>query len=464
MQGDAFDNFDDFDDFDKENLTGLFAPFTHLLAPMTDMTDEPVSPFQSFFENPSKPVVTLKPRARLSESALAGVRAVNQAEPGQPLRLRLVDIDEDPDQPRTAFDVEELQGMADSIVAHGVVQPIVVRPSIKGRHVLVFGARRLRASRLAGVEDIPAVIRLTGADEFAVQLIENQQRANLSNSDLAVAIARLVQEGLMTNQIAVICSLKAYQVTAFRQAKDLPPELAKRMDTADMRALYDLSRQWSKTPEEVLAALPEVETFLSVTEARRIIASINGKPTGSIVIDRAQAAAAALQIAAELPAREEPKASLRVREPAMREPAAPAAHSTFSAPAAIPTIRPEPGPLPLPLPLPEKEPARVVARTPDHLVPDSDSSFLSFLQATHSRHEPAPEAASVDLNPIQTLFFETPTATAAATPIFIVSDDNGRVGRLVVDRRADQRGMALVAYPDGVEEVDISKLRIVSIE
>ena len=424
------------------------------------MTDEPVSPFQSFFENPSKPVVTLKPRARLSESALAGVRAVNQAEPGQPLRLRLVDIDEDPDQPRTAFDVEELQGMADSIATHGVVQPIVVRPAIKGRHVLVFGARRLRASRLAGVEDIPAVIRLTGADEFAVQLIENQQRANLSNSDLAVAIARLVQEGLMTNQIAVICSLKAYQVTAFRQAKDLPAELAKRMDTADMRALYDLSRQWSKTPEEVLAALPEVGTFLSVTEARRIIASINGKPTGSIVIDRAQAAAAALQIAAELPARparEEPKASLRVREPAMREPAAP---PTFLAPAAIPAIPA----IPAIRSEPEKEPAPVAARTPDHSVPDSDSSFLSFLQATHSRHEPAPEAASVDLNPIQALFFETPTAAAAAAPIFIVSDDNGRAGRLVVDRRANQKGMALVAYPDGVEEVDISKLRIASIE
>jgi len=254
------------------------------------MIDEPISPFLPFAERARKPVVTLKARPRLAQGALASLRAASAQAPGEALRLRLCDIDEDPDQPRTVFDDEELQGMAQSILDHGVVQPIVVRAAACGRYVLAFGARRLRASRLAGVADIPAVVRTTSANEFAAQLIENQQRTDLSNSDLATAISRLVKEGLTTPQIAAICALKDYQVTAFRQAGDLPPELAERLDTSDMRALYDLYRQWGKTPTQVIAALPAVGTFLSVTEARRIIGAITGKPTGSIVLERAQAA------------------------------------------------------------------------------------------------------------------------------------------------------------------------------
>ena len=259
------------------------------------MMIDDTSPFLPFTDLAPKPVVTLKARPRLAEATLASLRATSSLVPGQALRLRLADIDEDPDQPRTVFDDEELQSMAQSILAHGVVQPIVVRPPVKGRYLLAFGARRLRASRLAGVPDIPAVVRpageggADGANEFAAQLIENRQRADLSNSDLATAIARLVREGLTTKQIAAICALKDYQVTAFRQVKDLPPELAARLDTADMRALYDLHRQWGKTPSEVIAALPEEGTYLSVTEARRIVGAITGKPTGSIVLERARA-------------------------------------------------------------------------------------------------------------------------------------------------------------------------------
>jgi ParB family chromosome partitioning protein len=162
---------------------------------------------------------------------------------------------------------------------------------VNGRYLLAFGARRLRASRLAEMPDIPAVIRPAGPGDFAEQLVENQQRADLSNSDLAAAIARLVGEGASTKDIAALCALKDYQVAAFRQAGNFPPELACRLDTSDMRALYDLYRQWGKTPREVVNALPEPGVFISVTEARRIIGAITGKPTGSIVLERARAEA-----------------------------------------------------------------------------------------------------------------------------------------------------------------------------
>jgi ParB family chromosome partitioning protein len=367
------------------------------------MTDAPTSPFLPFADRAPRPVVTLKARPRLAEATLASLRAAS-AQPGEALRLPLADIDEDLDQPRTVFDADELQSMAQSILAHGVVQPIVVRPPVKGRYLLAFGARRLRASRLAGVADIPVVVRTAGegdASEFAAQLIENQQRADLSNSDLAAAIARLVREGLTTKQIAAVCALKDYQVTAFRQAGDLPPELAARLDTADMRALYDLHRQWGKTPSEVIAALPEVDVFLSVTEARRIIGAITGKPTGSIVLERARAQAAFQDIRQPLP-QEEPEAAPPVREPSPEK--------------AIPPIEEPPAPQDLPV---------------------------------QAKSKVAP-------GPVQ--------ATLAGAPVFFVVSGDGRSGRLVVDRRARRAGWALVDFATGDEEVDATQLRIVRIE
>lgn len=372
------------------------------------MMIDDTSPFLPFADRALRPVVTLKARPRLAEATLASLRATSSEAPGEALRLRLADIDEDPDQPRTVFDAEELQSMAQSILAHGVVQPIVVRPQAGGRYVLAFGARRLRASRLAGVADIPAVIRPTGvngANEFAAQLIENQQRADLSNSDLAAAIARLVREGLTTKQIAAICALKDYQVTAFRQAGDLPPELAARLDTADMRALYDLSRQWSKTPAEVLAALPDADTFLSVTEARRIIGAITGKPTGSIVLGRARAAASR-ESSQNLPGGEsedEPEKAPPVREPPAKE------------------------------------------RSP-------------------IQEPPAPENLPAQAKPWAATRPGLAQLLPASAPVFIVAAGNGPSGRLVVDRRAGRGGLALVAYATGTEEVDATQLRIVRIE
>ena len=303
------------------------------------MMNDDNSPFVPFAERTPKPVVTLKARPRLSDATRASLRAASAQAPGEALRLPLADIDEDPDQPRTVFDDEALQSMAQSIALHGVVQPIVVRPAINGRYMLAFGARRLRASRLAGLADIPVVIRPAGEGDFAEQLVENQQRADLSNSDLATAIARLVREGLTTKQIAAICALKGYQVTAFRQAGDLPPELAARLDNADMRALYDLFRQWNKTPAEVVAALPEAGEFLSVTEARRIIGAITGKPTGSIVLARARAAQDSGQNLPE----DKPEAAPLAHEPAakgrpfIQEPPAPEDWLAHVKPKAVPS-------------------------------------------------------------------------------------------------------------------------------
>ena len=353
------------------------------------------------FSTPApRPVIFIKPRARLPEAIWVNLRAAGSQAPGEALRLFLADIDEDPHQPRTVFDAAELQSMADSIRAHGVVQPIVVRPPVSGRYLLAFGARRLRASRLAEVPDIPAVIRPAGPGDFAEQLVENQQRADLSNSDLAAAIARLVGEGASTKDIAALCALKDYQVAAFRQAGNFPPELACRLDTSDMRALYDLYRQWGKTPSEVMAALPEPSVFISVTEARRIIGVITGKPTGSIVLERARAEVFQ-ERGQTLPGGESDKAP-PVREPSLEKPISPI----------------------------EEPPA--------------------------SRDLPVQARSKAIPGIVQ--------APGTGAPVFFVSAGDGRTGRLVVDRRARGKGLVLVAYPTGIEEVQATQLRFVRVD
>ena len=341
------------------------------------------------------------------DAAAIGNTAASGGRHGQALRIPLDLIDEDPDQPRSVFDDAALQTMAESIRMHGVVQPIGVRACANGRYLLAFGARRLRASMLAGMADIPAVVWHAQGDEFAAQIIENQHRSNLTNSDLATAIARLTAEGSTIREIAAICSLKDYQVTVFRQAENFPPALRERMNNADMRALYDLYRQWTRTPEALLAALPYRDAFITVTDARRIVGELTGKPTGSIVLERERIAAQRLV-----------------------------------------------GDAPL-----LGELADALAKSvPQH---QSGRAEKAVERTSHSRHQAvdaplmqqrAPASSQgLDVSPLPHL------------PVFIVTVDDGPFGRLVLDRKAQHRGHALVSYGSDTVEVDILKIRLVGV-
>lgn len=107
-------------------------------------------------------------------------------------------------QPRIDIDPESLEELADSIRAQGVVQPIVVRPLAEpGRYEIIAGERRWRASQLAGVHEIPAVIRdVSDQDAMAIALIENIQREQLNPMEEANALQRLIDEFGMTHQLA----------------------------------------------------------------------------------------------------------------------------------------------------------------------------------------------------------------------------------------------------------------------
>lgn len=110
-------------------------------------------------------------------------------------------IDPNPDQPRSAFDENTLASLAASIREVGVLQPLVVRPGDGGRFILIAGERRLRAARLAGLTEVPVIVREpSNAGSLTEALIENLQREDLSPLEEAAAYQQLVERFEMTHQ------------------------------------------------------------------------------------------------------------------------------------------------------------------------------------------------------------------------------------------------------------------------
>jgi ParB family chromosome partitioning protein len=110
-------------------------------------------------------------------------------------------IDAMPGQPRTEFDRERLQELAESIRESGIIQPLIVR-AVGERLVLIAGERRLRAARLAGLEQVPVVVReATDSDAFVLALVENLQRQDLNPLEEARAYERLLTETGLTHDL-----------------------------------------------------------------------------------------------------------------------------------------------------------------------------------------------------------------------------------------------------------------------
>jgi ParB family chromosome partitioning protein len=138
---------------------------------------------------------------RLSEERELSPAIVSLLSPDSPTRsvgVRIVPIDHieaNPEQPRLAFDEETLNELAASIREHGVLQPILVRPVGPNTYQLIAGERRWRASRLAGLETIPALIEEIDDDTaLEISIIENLQREDLSPLDEAAMYDRMVRE------------------------------------------------------------------------------------------------------------------------------------------------------------------------------------------------------------------------------------------------------------------------------
>jgi ParB family chromosome partitioning protein len=161
-------------------------------------------------------------------------------ESGAPLRLPIASIDEDPDQPRQEFDDESLAELAETIKDRGVRQPVSVRthPSESGRWMLNFGARRLRASKLAGLSEIPAFVDQTA--NSVDQFIENEQRKGLTPLEIALFVQRSLNQGQSQAEIARAIGKSRQYVTMATALIDAPDWLLSAYREGRCRGLNEL--------------------------------------------------------------------------------------------------------------------------------------------------------------------------------------------------------------------------------
>ena len=141
--------------------------------------------------------------------------------------IELSAIVANPDQPRRTFDEEALQELADSIREHGVISPITLRDNGDGTYMIIAGERRFRASKLAGLERIPAYIR-TAKDEQVMEwaLIENIQREDLDAIEIALAYQRLMDDYDLTQErMAERVGKKRATVANYLRLLKLPAEI-----------------------------------------------------------------------------------------------------------------------------------------------------------------------------------------------------------------------------------------------
>ena len=134
-------------------------------------------------------------------------------------------IRESPYQPRRDFSDEGLKGLADSICAVGVIQPLLVRRVVGGGYELIAGERRLRACRLAGLKSIPVFVReSTSQDRAQAALIENIQRVDLNPMEIAMALQLLVEEfDFHQEELACRVGKKRSTVANYLRLLNLPP-------------------------------------------------------------------------------------------------------------------------------------------------------------------------------------------------------------------------------------------------
>lgn len=151
-------------------------------------------------------------------------QAVTANEPVNEIIIK--DITPNQHQPRRDFDEEALAELAQSIKQHGVIQPVVVRKTLNG-YELVAGERRWRASQIAGLKMIPAVVReYTDAEMMEIALIENLQRQNLNAIEEAMAFRRLMEEfGLTQEEVAQRIGRSRSMIANIVRLLNLQPEV-----------------------------------------------------------------------------------------------------------------------------------------------------------------------------------------------------------------------------------------------
>jgi len=176
-------------------------------------------------------------------------------------------------QPRIDMAEDSLDELADSIRVQGLIQPIVVRPIDGGRYEIIAGERRWRASKIAGLDTIPSIVRdVSDRSAIAMALIENVQRENLNPMEEANALQRLVDEFSMTHQEAAeAVGRSRAAVSNLLRLRNLNDSVKKLVENGDLEMGHARALLALESSSQLEVATTIVEKGLSVRETEQLI-------------------------------------------------------------------------------------------------------------------------------------------------------------------------------------------------
>ncbi|MBE7177792.1 MAG: ParB/RepB/Spo0J family partition protein [Mucilaginibacter polytrichastri] len=201
--------------------------------------------------------------------------------PGAISHVPVEAIQANPFQPRSEFDREALQELADSIIVQGLIQPVTVRQLGKGKYQLISGERRLRASKLAGLKEIPAYIRTANDQQMLeMALIENIQRENLNAIEVALSFQRMIDEcSLKQDELGERVGKNRSTVTNYLRLLRLPPAI--QASIRDQQISMGHARALINIDDPVTQLYIYRETLdkgLSVRKVEELVRSLQSKP------------------------------------------------------------------------------------------------------------------------------------------------------------------------------------------
>ena len=192
--------------------------------------------------------------------------------------LRISQIEPKSDQPRKHFDEESLLELSDSIKNHGLLQPIIVRESAKDYYQIIAGERRWRASKLAGLTEIPAIIIQADALKAAeIAIIENIQRQDLNAYEEASAYNSLIEQYSLTQEeVAEKVGKSRPAIANALRLLDLPEEVLEMLKTGDISAGHARALLGLKNKDVIVETAEQILVkSLSVRDTENLVKKLN---------------------------------------------------------------------------------------------------------------------------------------------------------------------------------------------
>lgn len=213
---------------------------------------------------------------------LDAIFAENTAESTEgAVSVRIGDIDPNRDQPRKEFDSVALSELADSISQHGVLQPLLLRPMPTGGYRIVAGERRWRAARMAGLTEVPAVIReMTDAEEMLFALIENLQREDLTPLEEARGYRTLIEaQDFTQEEVSQAVGKSRPAVTNALRLLNLPEDIQQMLEDGEITAGHARTLLSFKNEEDMRLGAKKAKEGASVRELEALAKRLNEAST-----------------------------------------------------------------------------------------------------------------------------------------------------------------------------------------